>query len=47
MKLQNNKVLAQRLLSKELEPATVINMSPGELKVWSTNLPGPGVFRMP
>jgi hypothetical protein len=30
--VKNNKVLAQRLLSKELEPATVINMSPGELK---------------
>ncbi|CAM6042307.1 unnamed protein product [Sphagnum compactum] len=30
--VKNNKVLAQRLLSKELEPATVINMSPAELK---------------
>jgi hypothetical protein len=47
VKLQNNKVLAQRLLSKELEPATVINMSPAELKVWFPNLPGPGVLRMP
>jgi hypothetical protein len=30
--VKNNKVLARRLLSKELEPAKVINMSPAELK---------------
>ncbi|KAG0614610.1 hypothetical protein M758_6G190200 [Ceratodon purpureus] len=30
--VKNNKVLARRLLSKELEPAKVINMTPAELK---------------
>lgn len=36
--LQNNKVLARRLLSKELEPVKVINMSPSELKVGNTTM---------
>lgn len=33
--LQRNSFLARRLLNQELEPLTIVNMSPDELKVWS------------
>lgn len=31
---QKQAVLARRLLNGELEPSTILNMSPDELKVW-------------
>lgn len=32
---QKQAVLARRLLNGELEPSTILNMSPDELRVWS------------